>query len=198
MLGTLQAQAPNTLTKQEAAAGWKLLFDGSTLKGWEARGNPATAPPPTCGVADRAIFCDGDSKGWLSTAAIFTDFRLKVEIRLAEKANSGIYLRSQTTGRGPAQTGYELQIWDFGPPTPGSKTGDLYGAIEAEPTRFIADQWNTFDVTADGDHFTVVLNGKKVTDGHDSKASSGVLGLQYNTGAGKVEFRNIKILEIKH
>src|SRR5438105_353409 len=201
IFGTLQAQAPNTLTKAETAAGWKLLFDGSTLNGWEARGNPATAPPPTCGVADHAILCEGDiNKGWLASAETFSDFKLKVEIRLAAKGNSGVYLRSQKTteGPGPAQTGYELQIWDTGPDTPGSKTGDLYGAIYAEPAKFIPDQWNSFDITADGDHFIVVLNGKKVTDGHDAKHASGVIGLQYNTGAGKVEFRNIKILAIKH
>jgi len=197
MLGALQAQAPNTLTKEETAAGWRLLFDGSTLNGWEARPNPATAPPPTCGAADGAIFCDGDLRGWLGTNEAFSDFELKVEFRFGAKANSGILRRSQTTGN-PSSTGYELQIWDFGPDKPGSKTGDLYGAIEAERTKFIADQWNSFDITADGDHFIVVLNDKKVTDGHDSKHSSGVIGLQYNTGAGKFEFRNIKILPIKH
>jgi hypothetical protein len=199
-LGALQAQAPNTLTKEEIAAGWRLLFDGSTLNGWEARGNPATAPAPTCGVADHAIYCDGDNKGWLASNEAFSDFQLMVEIRLAEKGNSGVYLRSQKTakGPGPAQTGYELQIWDFGPDTPGSKTGDLYGAIESERTRFLADQWNSFDIRAEGDHFIVVMNGKKITDGHDSKHASGVIGLQYNTGAGKVEFRNIKILPMKH
>ena len=54
-------------------------------------------------------------------------------------------------------------------------------AIEAEPTKILADQWNSYDITADGDHFVVVLNGKKVLDGTDSKHSAGVVGLQYNT-----------------
>jgi hypothetical protein len=189
MLGSLQAQAPNTLTKQETAAGWKLLFDGSTLKGWETH-----AAATAWRVADGAILCDGDRAGWLGTADTFTDYNLKVEFRVAEKANSGVFLRSQKEG-GPAVTGYELQIWDF---RPTYKTGALVDAIEAEPTKILADQWNSYDVTADGDHFIVVLNGKKVLDGHDSKHASGVVGLQYNTGGGKVEFRNIKIKPIKH
>jgi hypothetical protein len=195
-LGALQAQAPNTLTKAEAAAGWKLLFDGSTLKGWEAHWAAANTPAATAWrVVDGAILCDGDLRGWLGTDDTFTDFNLKVQFRAGAKINSGVFLRSQKTGGIPAETGYELQIWDF---RPTYKTGALVGAIEAEPTKILADQWNTYDITAEGTHFVVVLNGKKVLDGNDSKHSSGVVGLQYNTGGGKIEFRDIKIKPIKH
>jgi hypothetical protein len=195
-LGALSAQAPNTLTKEEAAAGWKLLFDGATLNGWEPHQAAATEPAATeWGVADGAIFCTGDRRGWLGTADTFGDFNLKIQFRVGAKTNSGVFLRSQKTGGIPAETGYELQIWDF---RPTYKTGALVNAIEAEPTKILADQWNSYDVIADGDHFVVVLNGKKLVDGHDSKHSSGVVGLQYNTGGGKVEFRDIKIRAIKH
>ena len=193
--GALWAQAPNTLTKEEAAAGWRLLFDGATLKGWEMHMASATEPAATWEVADGAILCTGDKRGWLGTVDTFTDFNLKVELRAGAKINSGIFLRSQKEGGIPAETGYELQIWDF---RPTYKTGALVNALEAQPTTILADQWNGYDVTADGDHFVVVLNGKKLVDGRDSKHSSGVVGLQYNTGGGKIEFRNIKIRPIKH
>jgi len=195
-LGALRAQAPNALTREEISGGWKLLFDGATLKGWEAHPASATEPAATAwGVADGAIFCDGDRRGWLGTDDTFSDFNLKIEFRVGARTNSGVFLRSQKTGGIPAETGYELQIWDF---RPTYKTGALVNAIEAEPTKILADQWNSYDVTAEGDHFVVILNGKKVLDGHDSKHASGVIGLQYNTGGGKVEFRNIKIKPIKH
>ena len=195
-LGALQAQAANTLTKEEMAAGWKLLFDGSTLKGWEAHAASATEPAATAWrVADGAIVCDGDRRGWLGTDDMFSDFNLKIQFRVGEKTNSGVFLRSQKTGGIPAETGYELQIWDF---RPTYKTGALVNAIEAAPTKILADQWNSYEVTADGNHFVVVLNGKIVLDGTDAKHSSGVVGLQYNTGGGKVEFRNIKIKPITH
>jgi len=194
-VGALQAQAPNTLTKAETAAGWKLLFDGSTLNGWEA--HPASPKEPAAtawAVVDGAIVIDGDRRGWLGTADSFSDYNLKVDFRLGAKANSGIFIRSQKEGA-PAETGYELQIWDF---RPTYKTGALVNAIEAEPTKILADQWNSYDITADGSHFIVILNGKKVLDGNDSKHSSGVIGLQYNTGGGKFEFRNIKIKTLQH
>jgi hypothetical protein len=194
-LGILSAQAPNTLTKQEAAAGWKLLFDGSTLKGWEQHQASDKDPAATWGVANGAIFCEGDLRGWLGTADSYADYNLKVDFKAGAKINSGVFLRSQKTGGIPAKTGYELQIWDF---RPTYKTGALVDAIEAKPTKILADQWNSYDITADGDHFIVILNGDTVLDGRDSKHASGVVGLQYNTGGGKIEFRNIKIKPIKH
>jgi len=194
-MGTLLAQAPNALTKDETKAGWKLLFDGSTLKGWEAHQASATEPAATAwAVEDGAIVCDGNRRGWLGTDDMFSDFNLKIEFRVGAKTNSGVFLRSQKTGGIPAETGYELQIWDF---RPTYKTGALVNHIEAQPTKILADQWNSYDVTADGDHFVVILNGTKVLDGHDAAHASGVIGLQYNTGGGKVEFRNIKIKAIK-
>ena len=195
-LGALRAQAPNTLTKEETAAGWKLLFDGSTLNGWEAHPASATEPAATAWrIEDGAIVCDGDHRGWLGSNDMFGDFHLKIQFRVGAKTNSGVFLRSQKTGGIPAVTGYELQIWDF---RPTYKTGALVNAIEAEPTKILADQWNSYEVTAEGTHFVVVLNGKKVLDGTAAKHSSGVIGLQYNTGGGKVEFRDIKIQPIQH
>jgi hypothetical protein len=198
-LGALRAQAPNTLTKEEAAPGWKLLFDGATLNGWEPHQAAATEAAATeWGVADGAIFCTGNRRGWLGTDEMFSDFNLKIQFRVGAKTNSGVFLRSQKTGGIPAETGYELQIWDF---RPTYKTGALVNAIEPFDTttpKILADQWNSYDITAEGDHFVVVLNGKKILDGQNSKHSSGVVGLQYNTGGGKVEFRDIKIRAIKH
>ena len=192
--GDPPAQAPNTLTKEEIAAGWKLLFDGKTLKGWEEHMASATEPAATWSAGDGVIYCEGPKRGWLGTDELFTDFDLKIEFRVGAATNSGVFLRSQKTGGIPAETGYELQIWDF---RPTFKTGALVNAIEAEPNPIVADQWNSYDVSADGSHFVVVHNGKKVLDGRDSKHSQGVIGLQYNVGA-KVEFRNIKIRPIRH
>jgi Domain of Unknown Function (DUF1080) len=194
-LATLSAQAPNTLTKAEAAAGWKILFDGSTLQGWEEHQAAENVPAAHWSVVDGAIICEDKTRGWLGTADSYADFHLLLDFRVGARTNSGVFLRSLKTGLNPAETGYELQIWDF---RPTYKTGALVDAIEAQPTKILADQWNHYDVTAEGDHFVVVLNGQKVLDGHDSKHASGVLGLQYNTGGGKVEFRNIKVLPVRH
>ena len=53
-------------------------------------------------------------------------------------------------------------------------------------------QWNTYDITAKGPQFTVVLNGVKTVDGAtDAKNPSGRIALQY--GGGVVKFRKVEI-----
>ena len=40
----LPAMAGTVLTSEEQAAGWTLLFDGTSLKGWRPYGKPAGMP----------------------------------------------------------------------------------------------------------------------------------------------------------
>ena len=52
-------------------------------------------------------------------------------------------------------------------------------------------KWNTLDITAQGSHLVVVLNGTKTVDVQDTKHGRGPIGLQY--GAGVVKFRSVQI-----
>ena len=181
------AEKPNTLTKKESAQGWKLLFDGSSMNGWESHWADSFH------VKDGALACDGSVMSWLSTKDSFSNYDLKLEFRGNAKVNSGVFLRSEKEGQ-PHITGYELQIWDYQPAK--YNTGSLVGTAFAEPTKILGDQWNKYEITADGDHFLVVLNGKKLLDTHDSKHASGVIGFQCQKEQ-QIEFRNIRILPRK-
>jgi hypothetical protein len=175
------------------AQGWTTLFDGKTLKGWQAR---ATSAPPATGdwkVENGTLLCGGANPGWIHTDQSFTDFRLQLEFRGAATVNSGVFLRSQKEGE-PHVTGYELQIWDMQPA--GFLTGSLVGSVKAQPTKIKPDAWNNFDVTAKGDHFVVLLNGQKVLDAHDSKHKSGVIGLQCQPKQ-VIAFRGLRIQALK-
>jgi hypothetical protein len=178
---------PNTLTKREAKDGWKLLFDGKSLQGWEVhRGGDWV-------VENGALVCPGTSAGWLGTSEMFQDYDLKLQFRCGERVNSGVFLRSQKEGQ-PHVTGHELQIWDFQPG--GYNTGSLVGSVKAMPTKILADQWNDYEVRVEGDHFVATLNGKIILDAHNSKhLSAGVIGLQCNTN-NKIEFRSFKLLPL--
>ena len=185
--------AANTLTPRESADGWILLFDGKSLKGWEGR---ATSVPNTTGdwtVENGSIVCGGKVPSWLSGSGTFSDYELKVEFRGGEKVNSGVFLRSQREGQ-PHITGYELQIWDYQPA--GFLTGSLVGSQKAAATKILPDQWNSYDITAQGDHFVIVLNGKTLLDAHDAAHSSGLIGFQCQQD-NRIEFRNIKLRPLK-
>jgi hypothetical protein len=183
--GPIAAQdKPNTLSAQELADGFKLLFDGKTMDGWE------THTVNNWFVKDGTLACDGKAKSSVgTTTAAYGDYILRLEFRGPEKVNSGVFLRASREG---AAGGYELQIWDYSPS--GFVTGSLVGALKTPtPTKILADQWNQYDITAQGDHYVVVMNGKTLLDGHDAKhLSPGVIGLQCNDG-GAIEFRSIRI-----
>src|SRR6267378_8192020 len=137
------ALAQNALTRKESADGWLLLFDGKSLKGWE---------PHVGGdwkVEDGALVCPGTTAGWLGTSESFSNYVLKLEFRGAENANSGVFLRSQKEGQ-PHITGYELQIWDYQPA--GFNTGSLVGSVKASSVKILPDQWNRYEIAAEGDH----------------------------------------------
>jgi hypothetical protein len=192
MLGmvSLAGGAENALSSSEAAHGWKLLFDGKDLDGWQPLSTSAPGATGDWSVADGAILCPGTSAGWLASTAGWSNFELKLQFRGTEKVNSGVFLRSTKEGA-PHKTGYELQIWDYQPA--GYNTGSLVGSLKAKPTKILDGKWNDYDIKADGDHFVIVLNGQTILDGHDSLHSSGLIGFQCQPG-NKIEFRSIKLL----
>ncbi len=92
------AQQPNTLTANEKAEGWQLLFDGKTFQGWR---NPASLNPP----GDAWTVDDGWLKAVprprieedLFTARAFRDFELQWEWRISPGGNSGVKYLVQRT-----------------------------------------------------------------------------------------------------
>jgi len=177
------AEKPNTLTSAELADGWILLFDGETLFGWEANSEANWK------VADGVISVSEGEPGLLNTTSQFDNYRLKVDFRFPKESNSGVFLRNSGQAGDVAIDCYELNIAD--PSLNPFPTGSFVRRQldEKVPHR---DGWQTFDVTADGGHFVVLLDGKKVLDYTDPKpVGRGFIGLQLNTGL--VEFRNVKL-----
>jgi hypothetical protein len=57
-----------------------------------------------------------------------------------------------------------------------------------------ASRWNVHEITAQGPHLVVVLNGEKTADVQDGKHLGGSFALQY--GSGVVKFRKVQIKEL--
>src|ERR1700712_4212102 len=153
------AQTPNTLTKQEAALGWHLLWDGKTTAGWESeRGGPF--PNSGWELKDGLLSvtdtggAEGGVAGDIITTSKYSNFELSVDFRTTVGANSGIlYLVDLDLKKGPGSpVGFEYQILDDAvhPDAKRGKDGnrtqaslyDMIAPVKAKPERPIG-AWNT-------------------------------------------------------
>ena len=207
----------NTLTDEERAAGWKLLFDGRSLQNWRR-------------------YDGGDmTEGWMVEEGTlahvgggydiiydesFVDFELALEWKVEPGGNSGIFYRAALGERRIYHSAPEMQILDDdGHPdgrSPLTSAGSNYGlhAPAVDVTK-PAGEWNSARIVVDGDSVQHWLNGEHLLSYElgseewlelveNSKfnewpmyglASSGYVGLQDH--GNRVWFRNLKIKE-KH
>jgi len=145
---------------------WKQLFDGKDLVGWKHVG------PGEMTVEDGLIRTLGGMGLLYWTGGKLGDCVIRVVFKMRdENDNSGVYIRIPIEPREawmPVHYGYEVQI-DNQPEKSNEDdyhiTGTLYSmtkplAHAGKP----GPEWNTMEITLDGPHTTVVLNGVKVTE----------------------------------
>lgn len=161
--GNLFAQN-NTLTEQERATGWRLLFDGKTTHGWRAFKGDSTLPGWQ--VVDRTLARVAEGPD-IITEAQFANFELALEWKVAPGGNSGIMFRVTEDADAAYHTGPEMQILDnpghADGATPETSTGSNY-ALHA-PTKDAtrpAGEWNSVRILVRGNHVEHWLNGKKI------------------------------------
>ena len=158
--------APNTLTAAEKAAGWQLLFDGTSLDAWRGYKRD-TLPESGWELKDGALRTVAKVKGGeLITRKKFSDFEFTWEWRVAPGGNNGVkYL---VTEERPQSPGHEYQmIDDAGYPgklSPNHLTADFYDVLPAAADKPIrpAGEWNTSRIVVRGARVEHWLNGKNV------------------------------------
>lgn len=196
---------PNTLTAEEKKDGFELLFDGKSLDKFNVPADQEKVWKVVNGVIRNESATPGAT---ILTKEDFANYQLRAEFRAHPNVNSAIMLRQgrpQGQPAGAGAQGYEVQIRDkvlTDRTGGGYLTGSIVNVQNApEGTKIIPGQWNTFDVTASGDHLIVLYNGKKVVDVHDSRRSTGAIGLQSahpeDPAGAFVEFRNLRIKRLK-
>ncbi|MCX6318996.1 MAG: DUF1080 domain-containing protein [Bacteroidetes bacterium] len=140
----------NTISGEEAKAGWKLLWDGRSTEGW--RGARLTGFPEKGWVIENGILkvlssTGGESTngGDIITTRLYTNFELSVDFKITEGANSGIkYFVDPELNKGTGSAiGCEFQILDdqLHPDAKlgvaGNRTvGSLYDLIPAPADKF--------------------------------------------------------------
>jgi len=175
LIFTSNLQAQNELCENEKKDGFVLLFDGKTSDGW--RGYKKDVFPDRWIIEDGTIHfnpkADG-SRGDIVYDKEFSDFHLKLEWKIAEKGNSGIfYLGSEDDKYGAIYaTAPEMQVLDNerhpdakAGKDGNRKAGSLYDLIPANPQNFKgAGEWNSAEVIIKDGHVTHKQNGEVVVE----------------------------------
>ncbi len=190
---------------------WTNLFDGRSLNGWVRRGGEAPYKVENgCIVGTSVLFTDNT---FLCTEKHYADFILELEMKVDDKLNSGVQIRSNSypdymNGR---VHGYQVEC-DPDPVRARFWSGGIYDEArrkwlydlennEAGRKSFKNGEWNLYRIEAYGDTIRTWINGIPTAYIIDNMTPSGFIGLQVH-GIGKdsaklntqVMWRNIRII----
>ena len=83
------ASADNALSAEEKAAGWELLFDGESMNHWRNYQREDIRQQWT--IEESSMVLTGGGGGDLITRKQYQDFDLKLDWKISEGGNSGIF-----------------------------------------------------------------------------------------------------------
>jgi hypothetical protein len=194
----------------EPAAKWQPLFNGHDLTGW------AHVGPGQFVVENGQLRTQGGMGLLWYTREKLSNVVIRIVYRTPDAmkgGNSGVFIRIPTEPTEPwmpVNKGYEVQIDasedDF------HRTGVLYSLTKALGTPPV-EEWNTMEITLDGDRTAVTVNGVKVTDYREGdpvaekknsyepdrgrRPTSGYIGLQNHNDKDVVYFREISMRKLE-
>ncbi len=164
-----EAGGANTLTAEQTAQGWKLLFNGTDLTGW--KGYKKDKPGDAWKVEDGALALTSGGAGDIMTVDQYGPFELSYEWKISPNGNSGvIYLiQEDPAADNTYNSGPEMQVLDNdGHPDgkiPSHRAGALYD-IETPPDGAVkpVGEWNEAVIRYTGSEIEHWLNGKLVSE----------------------------------
>lgn len=176
-----EVAAPNTLSASEQGDGWILLFDGTTSQGW--RGVNKDHFPTGWEIADGTLHCIGSGRGEAGAEdggdilydKEFGNFRLKIDWKISEGGNSGIFYLGKEVADWPIwKTAPEFQVLDNDRHPDAllgidgnRKAGSLYDLIPANPQNTKpAGEWNTVEIMVYKGTVVHWQNGEKILEYH--------------------------------
>lgn len=187
--------------------GFKPLFDGKSLAGWEGS-------EKTFRVADGAIVAGSRSEkiphnDFLCTTAEYGDFELRLDARLVGKGdNAGVQFRSQRVPSHFEVSGYQCDIGRMeGKPIWGwlydeSRRKKFLAQADADKLAKVVkpDGWNELVIHCQGPRVQIWVNGLATVDYTEQDrniAAKGIIGLQIHGGEpAEASYRNIRIKKL--
>jgi serine/threonine protein kinase len=183
--------------------GFEALFDGRTLAGW--RTHPRQ--PGDWRVENGMLVGSGPALSYLYTVRDdFQDVHVRVEARISDRGNSGVFVRAPFGPSLPANNpvlplGYEAQINSTH--RDARKTGSLFAGPDGAVVKVLRTavppgEWFALEVLAQGNRIMVKVNGETTADYTDSKRlfGRGCIALQQQDSATVAEFRRIEVKEL--
>lgn len=185
-LGMILLGLPSTIDPvvHAQAGGWKTILAGTDMKGWTPIGGANWR------VVDGTVQGDNNMPGFLVSQESYGDFELRAEFWVSPEANSGIFIRCSNPKEVTAANSYEVNIFDTRP-DPAYRTGGIVDVAKPMSMVHAGNRWNTYEISAKGQHLVVRLNGTLMVDVQDGKHARGPIALQ--SSAGTVRFRNVQI-----
>jgi hypothetical protein len=176
------------------------LFNGKSIDGWRMAG-----PGKFVFIEyDKSLQSEGGMGLLWYTKKKYKDFVLKIDWKVSRtNDNSGIFIRFSNPDNDPwiaVNTGYEIKIDDMAMPdgNPLHKTGAIYNfAAPSNPQSKLINEWNTFEIEATSQKYSIILNGEKVIpEFTGNRLIEGYIGIQNHDADSHVSFKNIRIKEI--
>jgi Domain of Unknown Function (DUF1080) len=224
MLAAVVAVLPTIAEGEQAGdKGWVQLFNGKDLTGWKIHEKPSKAfvemikkekdgkvigydgkledgkTVKLWEVKDGILIGSGPASHLFSERGDYQNFHYRIEARINDGGNSGQYFRTEFGPNFPK--GYEAQI--NATHKDKIRTGSLYFPklkevliLDTAPHK--PDEWFTQEVIANGNHLTVIVNGKKTVEWKDpeNRHTKGHFALQGHDPGSVVQFKKIEVKEL--
>ncbi|GAC1648319.1 MAG: hypothetical protein NVS4B3_03730 [Gemmatimonadaceae bacterium] len=176
----------NALSAAELSQGWRLAFDGTTLRGW--RGLGLDTVPTAHWVVEQGTIkkiaasevpraADGQPLAGrdLITTETYRDFEFAWEWKISPGGNSGVKYNvsealSLTLPPAHAAKGFEYQMLDDDRHADGRsathRAGALYDLLPASGRKHLhpVGEWNASRIVLRGDHGEHWLNGERIVE----------------------------------
>lgn len=207
----------NQLSDADRAAGWRLLFDGSSTSAW--RSYRKQTAPAGWSAQGGSLRKSGHVDDIISRDQ-FGDFELAFDWKLSAGGNAGVFYRATEEYDHPYWSGPEYQLLDDAAHADGkdrlTAAGAAYGLYPAAPGAVKpAGEWNSSRIVVKGSRVEHWLNGTKLLEYElgspdwSAKVRASKFGEWRNYGRaprghisiqgdheGDLELRNIRIREL--
>lgn len=199
LLFTVSNAQSEDIKTEDTEAKWISLFDGKTMDGWEKVGKPDSH----WAVKDGMLVGTGTQSMLVSTKGPYKNFRYRVEVKINDGGNSGVYFRAK---REPSfKDGYEAQV-DSTHKDP-IRTGSLYGFCHVYKQHVKPDAWFQYEIEVKDDvwrrremtRIKITVDGNELYEYMDFAKThpAGHFAFQQHDPGSTVHIRKVEVLPLE-